>query len=218
MRIYPMANFRSGSIKVPTQKIYAIGHEPEVLTRIYDARIKLCILQRRLDPAVSVYAAFLQQACSSLTMTECVDLQNIFHVLQNILPQHEMRAWFIDDVATLVDMFCCLFDLDQIGLRLLVLDKVMCPRFHADKVPCRLVTTYAGKGTEWLDVHGADRLALMTGNEYRVEQHVIQSLDKGDVALLKGDGWEGNEGGGMIHRSPSPNENESRVLLTLDFV
>lgn len=71
----------------------------------------------------------------------------------------------------------------------------MCPRFHADKVPCRLVTTYASKGTKWLDVHETDRLALMTDNEYRVEQHVIQNLNIGDVALFKGDRWEDNAGG-----------------------
>ncbi|MBL0010719.1 MAG: DUF1826 domain-containing protein [Nitrosomonas sp.] len=32
------------------------------------------------------------------------------------------------------------------------------------------------------------------------------------------DGWEGNEGLGVIHRSPSLNDNEARLLLTLDFV
>jgi hypothetical protein len=52
-----------------------------------------------------------------------------------------------------------LFDLENVGVRLNVLAKTLCPRFHADKVPCRLITTYAGKGTEWLD-KAIDRVML----------------------------------------------------------
>ena len=40
-----------------------------------------------------------------------------------------------------------------------------------------------------------------------VEHDIVQHLSEGDVALLKGDGWEGNEGLGVIHRS--------RLLMTM---
>lgn len=56
----------------------------------------------------------------------------------------------------MVDMFCCLFELKRAGLRLTVLDRAMCPRFHVDRVPCRLVTTYLGAATEWLPHTVAD--------------------------------------------------------------
>jgi len=147
-----------------------------------------------------------------------VSVQSVVDVLMGSLPAHSMRVSFIEDVAMAVDMFSCLFDLDHAGLRLLVLNKTMCPRFHADKVPCRLVTTYAGKGTEWLDREGIDRSALETGRESIAGHDTIQHLSEGDIALLKGDEWEGNEGFGVIHRSPSLNDNETRLLLTLDFV
>lgn len=80
------------------------------------------------------------------------------------------------------------------------------------------MTTYAGKGTEWLDREGIDRSALETGRESIAGHDTIQHLSEGDIALLKGDEWEGNEGFGVIHRSPSLNDNETRLLLTLDFV
>lgn len=57
---------------------------------------------------------------------------------------------FCDDVATLVDMFCKLFELDQAGVRLSVLDNAICPKFHVDRIPCRLITTYQGVASEWL--------------------------------------------------------------------
>ena len=63
-----------------------------------------------------------------------------------------------------------------------------------------------------------NRSALETGRESIAGHDTIQHLSEGDIALLKGDEWEGNEGFGVIHRSPSLNDNETRLLLTLDFV
>ncbi|MDF5119777.1 DUF1826 domain-containing protein, partial [Vibrio parahaemolyticus] len=49
-------------------------------------------------------------------------------------------------------------------------------------------------------------------------ESAIRRMQPGDVALLKGSGWEGNEATGLIHRSPHGAENERRLLLTLDFI
>jgi hypothetical protein len=46
----------------------------------------------------------------------------------------------------------------------------------------------------------------------------IQSLACGDVALLKGDTLEDNEGASLIHRSPALKLGELRLLMTLDLV
>ncbi|MEO0368785.1 MAG: DUF1826 domain-containing protein, partial [Pseudomonadota bacterium] len=32
-----------------------------------------------------------------------------------------------------------------------------------------------------------------------------------------GESWIGNEGAGLVHRSPTPPTNKRRLLLTLDF-
>jgi hypothetical protein len=45
----------------------------------------------------------------------------------------------------------------------------------------------------------------------------IQTLRAGDVALLKGESWENNEGAGLVHRSPAVKLGQQRLLLTLDF-
>ena len=57
-------------------------------------------------------------------------------------------------------MYCYLFELNEIGLSLRVLDKAMCPRFHVDHVPCRLITTYTGVTTQWLPHTSVDRSKL----------------------------------------------------------
>jgi len=51
----------------------------------------------------------------------------------------------------------------------------------------------------------------------RVYQNLtdICELNTGDVALLKGERWEGNENAGLVHRSPAINEGERRLLLAM---
>ena len=138
-------------------------------------------------------------------------------------PEAELLA---EDIANLVDMFCCLFDLKRGALRMTVLDRAMCPRFHVDRVPCRLVTTYQGIATEWLPHNVADRSKLGTGNMGKPDElsglfeHIsdIQQLKSGDVGLMKGELWHNNEGAGLIHRSPQVPNNTRRLVLTLDFM
>ena len=46
----------------------------------------------------------------------------------------------------------------------------------------------------------------------------IRQLETGHVALLKGESWQGNEGKGIVHRSPHSDSNYRRLYLTIDFV
>jgi len=131
-----------------------------------------------------------------------------------------------EDVADLVDKFAYLFELEKVGVRMRVLDKAMCPKFHVDRVPCRLVTTYQGVATEWLPHEVTDRTKLGLGSQ-GLEDHLsglykkdddIQKLQPGDVGLLKGTNWEGNEAAGLVHRSPTVDPTKKRLLVTMDFV
>lgn len=122
-------------------------------------------------------------------------------------------------------MYCCLLGLQRAGLRLTTLDRAMCPRFRVDRVPCRLVTTYQGIATEWLQHSDVDRQHLGVRDSNASDKAVglyqhetdIQQLACGDVAILKGELWTGNEGAGLVHRSPAVPVGQNRLLLTLDF-
>ncbi|KUJ85036.1 hypothetical protein AVO43_03725 [Microbulbifer sp. ZGT114] len=145
--------------------------------------------------------------------------------LTDLLPSLEDFPLLRADIELLADMFTCLFDISAIGLRLTPLTDTMCPKFHVDRVPCRLITTYVGPGTEWLANDCLDRSKLGAGSTglsdaesglYPTTQPV-QSLAPGDVALLKGELWEGNEGAGLVHRSPAVPAGQRRLILTFDF-
>lgn len=193
---------------------------PSVLTKIYDDSTNMAIWQREVcAKRRHNLQHYLQKNSPSLSLTRIIEVDAIERDLADILtgfPDHEaLHA----NIAELVDMFCCLFDLPRAGLRLKVLERAMCPRFHVDRVPCRLVTTFCGAGTQWLPQPLANYQGLKD-EAPGVYQHKndIQVLQPGDVALLKGELWQGNEGAGLVHRSPPASATEMRLLLTLDFV
>jgi len=136
--------------------------ESVVLADIYDENTDIAIWNRELPQSLrDTVADFVDTNPAHKTSVAMspVDAQE---TLYGILGQLTSRE-FCDDVATLVDMFCTLFELEQAGVRLSVLDNAMCPRFHMDRIPCRLITTYQGVATEWLHHDHVDRSKLGHG-------------------------------------------------------
>jgi len=216
---------------------WAISHGVDVLPHIYDDNISIAIWQRALSEEVTCYVDTLLQGTTKIALklsgTPTIfdkALKTIFpdiHVNQTVLSS----AQLIDDILLVIDMFSCLFDTANVGLRINTLEQSMCPRFHVDHVPVRLITTYGGAGTEWLPDAYADRTKLgphikRTNNsecDVMIQENKIQQLNAGDVALMKGEKWDGNEGRGLIHRSPhsastSTKTNVRRLLITCDLV
>ncbi|OUV62919.1 MAG: succinylglutamate desuccinylase [Gammaproteobacteria bacterium TMED119] len=203
----------------------AIGQEAEILTDIYQQDTNIAIWQRELS-------APIEHAVRQLLITKPEFATELIltpqdaraRVAESIDTPHS--AELCADVAELVDMFCCLFALKRVGMRLHVLAGAMCPKFHDDRVPCRLVTTYQGVATEWLPHERVERTKLGRGSLGQTDSQSglyqspadIQQLRHGDVALLKGLLWQGNENAGLVHRSPTTPGTDKRLLFTLDFI
>ena len=203
-----------------------VGDSPHVLTDIYQDEINIAIWQRSLGQELERAAAHLLLSKPRLQVSMTLTPQDTYSAIQDFLGDIHGASALSKDISQLVDMFCCLFDLKRVGVRLTALDRAMCPRFHVDRVPCRLVTTYRGIATEWLPHHLVDRSKLGIGNQGKPDAesglfkhtHDIQQLVSGDVALLKGELWQSNEGAGLVHRSPGLGNNTSRLLMTVDFI
>ena len=202
------------------------GNNLDTLGDIYQEDTNMVIWKRELDNAIQKAANVIIDTNPSLEISRVVSPDDTYAEIRNALGFSENASIISKDVSNLVGMFCTLFDLKQVGLRLAVLDRAMCPRFHVDRVPCRLLTTYLGVATEWLPHHNADRSRLGIGNQGKPDEESgimnsnkdIKYLNQGDVALLKREAWKGNEGSGLIHRSPKLNLNSRRLLLTIDFI
>ena len=68
----------------------------------------------------------------------------------------EVRTMLIDLIAESSQMFGELMGCPQIGVRLATLRSPMCPRFHVDQIPCRMIITLVGTGTEWIPNRGVN--------------------------------------------------------------
>ncbi|MBW3694903.1 DUF1826 domain-containing protein [Vibrio sp. T187] len=200
------------------------GSEPTALADIYENNVNIAIWHRTFSEAltneISQFIALNPTFSKSVTVTP----ETTYQKLEYSTDGTASKA-LLESMAELVDMFCCLFDLEEVGLRLAVLEDGMCPRFHCDQVPCRLVTTYQGGATQWLPNYAVDRSKLGHGSNGQPDstsglyshESDVQQLAAGDVALLKGGRWDGNENRALVHRSPVTSNNEPRLLLTLDF-
>ena len=200
---------------------WAMGTEASVLPRIYEDTITISVLQRAL-PAVLEGSAQAQCHSERLWSFQWLGPANtdMKQALLRSLPAAEQATALIDDVLLLTEAMGMLFDTDSLGVRLRLMNAAMCPRFHCDKLPVRMVTTYVGAGSEWLPEFAVNRqgLGAPTPDKPDVlrEPSVIRALAPGDLALLKGDGWAGNEGRGLVHRSPAVASGGRRLLLTID--
>ena len=194
----------------------ACGEDPNIFADIYQEENNIVIWQRKLSTtlqeAVKAFLIANSGFQTSMTVSPATALTSVSQSLGRF-EQTELS----ENIVELVDMFCCLFDLKRAGLRLTALDSAMCPKFHVDKVPCRLVTTYQGVATEWLPHESVDRSKLGARAGLLHNLKGVKQLSCGDVGLLKGESWEGNENAGLVHRSPSVPAGENRLLLTLDF-
>lgn len=208
----------------PKTRYASHGKGPAIFTDIYHEETNIIIWQRELSETLKESVDNFLTANPTFQLAMTVTPQSVRSSVYESVGA-TCQTELVESIAELVDMFCCLFELKRAGLRLTALDRAMCPKFHVDKVPCRLVTTFQGVATEWLPHQQVNRDKLGAGshglpdNESGLysDQNDIQQLSCGDVALLKGEIWPGNENAGLVHRSPALPAGKNRLLLTLDF-
>ena len=110
------------------------------------------------------------------------------------------RAAVADDILSLVCGMLAVFSWARVEVRLDLTDKQSCPKFHCDNVLVRLVTTYVGPGTEYVERHAADTL-------HRVAP--------GSLVLLKGHRHP-THADRVLHRSPPLRPGTRRLCVAID--
>lgn len=196
--------------------------EPVELTAVFEQHVNVCVWERPEDARL---ASWLREVCatrdfSSVRQAEVGDPELGGLLLP--LPEGPGLEHFREEVTGLVELYAALFGAERVGLRLNTLQAPMCPRFHVDKVGVRLLCTYVGAGTDYVDEAEVRRARLGAPLEEGEEDGSVRA-DAGlwrmptfSVGLLKGEAWPGNEGRGAVHRSPPGNER--RMLLSIDLL
>lgn len=198
----------------------AIGDDALTLPRIFEPGIQLAQWLRPVDTQIS---GWLDRHADDLGSGFRQTLQPGRTPDLARLPPGPGRDALADDLTLLAEMLGELLDAPTVGVRLEVVRQAMCPRLHVDRVGIRMLCTYRGPGTEWVEDAFVDRRFLGAASGGKPDEssgllltgHRIDSIEPFTVALLKGSLWQGNGGRGIVHRSPSVAQ-PPRVLVAFD--
>lgn len=190
------------------------------LSALFEEGVNVVALSRRLDPVTigEAQVALSQPSFRLLVSVRPSDGPRPLMAQMSGLPRLAEEVHFWTEV--LAELTGC----EIVGVRLARLESAMCPRFHVDKVTVRVVSTFAGVGTEYLAEEDVDRRWL--GHAARGVSDEASGLlrpgarvrraEASDVVLLKGEAWPNNAGRGVVHRSPSASAASPRLVMTLD--
>lgn len=135
------------------------------------------------------------------------------------LPQEEREAMalILADAFQLAQWFDRRCAADSYTFRWHRLSDTMCPRFHTDRGPMRLLCTYRGPGTEWAPEDAVDHRALKTrgteNHEIVPDASRVQTIPLFAGAVLCG--CDERDRGGVVHRSPSIPTGTSRFTFCM---
>ncbi len=179
------------------------SHDADDLAAILDPAITLAIWERPSALPVGSLAGF-----ETIQMTAAVDHAGT--MLTAAFALRPAAVWHADvaaDVAALVTRFAAIMALSHVVIRLERVTGDACKRWHADYVDVRLICTYRGAGTQWIERSTA------AGEASVIETQ--RSLEVGAVGLFKGRVLAGEQA--ILHRSPPiAGTGEERLLLVLD--
>lgn len=184
---------------------------PGIFETIHAPEVNLAIWQRRL-PA--------QAACEAVKLVVAgegdVRLHGAMAELDAQLSSAMREKGWPDvpcvraDVMALAARFAATMACPEVALRLEIVTGDGCRKFHADYVTARLISSYTGPGSEWLD--NATAQALAAGQTLRPAD--VQQLGVGEVALFKGRLWSDMP---IIHRSPPiAGTGQRRLVLVIN--
>ena len=197
------------------------------LAAIFNDAVQIAVLSRPANELITTYleTAVAAGALGSGFRTSLPVGQRPDLSAYPGLPDLPGRDAFADDLAVMSELYSDLLGCESVGLRVEIVSRAMCPRFHMDHVGIRLLCTYRGPGTQWIDDEGADRSRLGAGAGGLPDEASglfgpatqVREVAPFAVALLKGSHWQGNAQRGVIHRSPAVEEADfPRVLVAMD--
>jgi hypothetical protein len=129
----------------------------------------------------------------------------------NGLPRGNLRNRLVNDMGGLVSVYADITLCGLVDVRLESIDHDACWKFHRDNVEARLLTTYRGPATQWIQPPHAEQ-ALREQQEF---DGPVENLHLGDVAIFRGSSANPDEG--IVHRSPRmAGTGASRLLLCLN--
>lgn len=196
------------STLIAEASIARISNDAKTLQTVRDTGVSIALWERELP--VSITRLSLADVGNIQFTTNARDLRAALNrALDDAgYDKSSDRSVLAGDVKSLVDHFLKAMQARSVEIRMEKITTDACRKFHADHVTARLITTYQGQGTQWLDSDGAADCDCG-------DPHNIQQMRTGDVALFKGRLW--SKDAPAIHRSPPiAGTGEERLVLVMN--
>ncbi len=214
-------------IELQKERAHKSGHlqvvQPDDLAQIHREDINLVIWNRSVLPSLvqwldrEIPSGFQQSVFEVTPQNAAAKIGQVVDLYWN--GESPGKRIFASNLAALVDLFAGIAKAKRFKARLELNRTRPESRFHMDDVPLRLLTIYAGAGTEWLEGSSTD---CRPSNEqdssggHRFDRERIHRIDRFAVAVLKGRTYPGAQGKGLVHRSPPTSKAaEGRLVYSL---
>lgn len=210
------------------QSSHVIGESPAGLSAIRKTGVNMAVWRRGADVRCeSAIRALLAARYAVALDQDPASAAQIGAEIQSLVGRHcdsrSARA-LAADVWNLVGIFCGLADTNHARVRLERIEDDGCLLFHADTLRLRMLCTYAGPGTEWVENENArfDELGLRarsieeTNRAIVIDETRIRHVSPWHVAVFSGRLREDTPP--LIHRSaPVRGEQDFRIRLCIDL-
>lgn len=191
----------------------AVGAQPGILSAINNPETGLVIWQRDVDAslthAVDVLCRLGTEYVVSLDPYSKGAHKRIAESFETHSKYH--LELLIEDILALAQRFSGLSMRQCVRIRIETVNDDGCRLFHLDNVAMRLVTTYAGRGTQWVEPKFT-RAAHHQQTNYIGPLNTIRA---GDIAIFKGKKSDAKNL--ILHRSPPMKTEQSpRFVAVID--
>lgn len=155
-----------------------------------------------------------------ITIKNNFSAEKVFNQLDKNLPSYTLgkgRDLLIKNITRLAKSFYELTKSKHVQLQLETIRTDMCRLFHIDNLRQRLLCTYLGPGTEWLDQSNVNWNGLGKGCNKKIVKDTknVNQTKSGELIMLYGLKHESNLP--VVHRSPEIEKDKlTRVLLKID--
>jgi hypothetical protein len=202
-----------------------IGNNIDCLDSIHRPEINLAIWKRNSLTfkvvANEILATSFSRAQFIYDRADPIDLIGAYlDEMVDVKSESALLLW--TDIMNLADRVLRLCSDQEIGIGLERIRHDNCTSYHVDKLGLRLLCTYSGEATHWVGNNNVNRNYLGQNDNDNVIRNwnQIQVMAQGWVGVFKGEKYIGNEGLGIVHRSPeiSKKDNAERLLLRIDTI
>ena len=198
----------------------AMGRDPTVLAVIGQAQTGMAIWQRsHVGPMADLTRGLRALSAEAMPHGRFIStLDGIKPALDGCYDHHTtepkislLRQALADDVQQLATIFQSITRSPYLDIRIQHMRHDACRYWHLDNVAYRLICTYFGPGTQWVDP--AKNQEVLAKRD-RWEGH-CETMEAGDVSVFAGACAQ--QKAGIVHRSPPIKAaGESRLVLCIN--